>query len=108
MRISMIVLRLALAINFLRYALSFVPYFEGTAKSSGLADQIFPGGDGFRFDVQWLIVTTVFIAVAMLLLLFSRQSRSRYKIEIIFSALWIVAFIAYFVRAMLTGLLDMG
>jgi hypothetical protein len=44
----------------------------------------------------------------MLLLLFSRQSRSRYKIEIIFSALWIVAFIAYFVRAMLTGLLDMG
>src|SRR3974390_3006544 len=57
------VFRAVIALNFVHFALSFVPGFEATAGNPGIADKIF--GEliigTFRADFAWLIVSTIVI-----------------------------------------------
>jgi len=102
-------LRIVLAFNFVRFALSFVPRFEGTAEAPGLADRIFRFSvAGFRIDFVWLIVSTVLIAVALVVLLTDRETRSETVNDSVFSLFWIMAFLVYIFRALATGVLDFG
>jgi hypothetical protein len=62
-----IILRIVIALNFIRFALSFLPLFEGTAESAGFADRLFNPmhTDGFRSDFLWLIVSSTYVFFAM-------------------------------------------
>jgi hypothetical protein len=105
---ALIVLRSVLVINFLLFALSFIPYVEGSGNAPGIMDQIFPAGNGFRPDFLWLILSTICIGASFVASLYSQRLRSEYRSELLFSALWIVAFIVYVARALNSGTLWFG
>jgi len=62
-----IVLRAVVVLNFIRFALSFLPWFEGTARAAGFADQLFNPGhtNGWRSDFVWLFFSTLYVFFAM-------------------------------------------
>jgi hypothetical protein len=110
MGIGTIVLRAVIVLNFIRFALSFLPWFEGTEKSAGFADQLFNPRhtDGFRSDFLWLIFSTLYVFFAMVVFVpeFRREAMARMNIYLSFA--WIVAFLIYIYRALITGVLDFG
>jgi len=104
-----IALRFVLVLNFALFALSFVPKFEGTASALGLADKLFmPAAGGFRYDFLWLIVSTALIGIAFVFLVTDRDRRSETVTDAAFSLLWVLAFVIFVARALLTGVLDFG
>jgi len=105
----LLALRMILVLNFIRFALSFVPRFEGTADAPGLADRIFHSSiGGFRIDFVWLIVSTVLISVVLFVHLTNRESRFETVNDSVFWFFWIMAFFVYIYRALATGVLDFG
>ena len=102
------ILRGLLAINFIRFGLSFLPRFEGTELKPGLADRMFGGLRlfGFRSDLVFMVCSTVLIGVLGIGLLTARDRESR--IDRLLCAAWIIAFVVYLVRSLFNGLLDFG
>src|SRR5436305_5794595 len=103
-------LRIVLCLNFLRFGLSFNPKFEGTAESSGYADTFFNPHhtDGFRNDFLWLFFTTLLIVGALPWLYSRAEERRLGWIDFLLSATWIVAFVAYVMKILSSGLLWFG
>lgn len=103
-------LRAAIALNFVRFALSFVPKFEGTAASAGIADKLFGAYTVgfFRADFAWLIGSTIVIFAATFY--FAKDSRNdpHARLDVLLGWTWIVAFVIYILRSILTGVLYPG
>lgn len=106
-RIASWFLRSVIAIDFVRFALSFSSRFEGT-DNVGIADGIFSRLGGFRVDFLRLVVSTVVIFFALLYFLVIRRKSPEVKIDTIFCAVWLVAFLIYMIRVTAAGLLDFG
>ncbi|MGD0443026.1 MAG: hypothetical protein ABSA39_03730 [Edaphobacter sp.] len=110
MGLGTIVLRVVIVLNFIRFALSFLPWFEGTEKSAGFADQLFNPRhtDGWRSDFLWLIFSTLLVFVAMFGFIprFKRESIARTNVYL--CLLWLVTFFIYIYRCLVTGVLDFG
>ena len=86
-----------------------MPKFEGTADAPGIADRIFRFSVfGFRIDFVWLIISTLLIAVSLVVLLTDQETRSETVNGSFLSLLWIVAFFVYIFRALATGVLHFG
>jgi hypothetical protein len=63
MRIYGWILRSVLAVNFLLFVLTFIAAFSGIGREPGLADYLWGNYrfDGWRADVAWIFVSSVFI-----------------------------------------------
>jgi hypothetical protein len=105
-----IVLRAVIMLNFIRFALSFLPWFEGTASAAGFADQLFNPRhtDGLRSDFLWLLFSTIYIFYAMFVFVpdFRKEAKARTNVYLGFA--WLVAFLIYIHRGVVTGVLDFG
>jgi len=88
-----IVLRIIIALNFIRFALSFLPWFEGTENSVGFADRFFNPrhSNGFRSDFLWLIFSTIFIFCAMLAFIPSFRREATARTNVYLCMAWLVA-----------------
>jgi hypothetical protein len=105
-----VVLRLVIALNFIRFALSFLPWFEGTASAAGFADQLFNPRhtDGWRSDVLWLFFSSLYVFFAMFVFVpdFWREAKARTNVYLGFA--WLVAFLIDVYRSLVTGTLYFG
>jgi len=103
-------LRGVILLNFLRLALSFVPWFEGTDKAPGFSDKIFNPNhtDGFRTDFIWLFFSTVAILFASLVFLSTFKEDRSSRINFFLCVAWVVAFVLYLVKIVVTGELYFG
>jgi len=103
------IIRPIVAVNFVRFLLAFIPSFEGTEKSVGMADRIFAWRiSGFRVDFVWLIVSTLFIFMAGIYFISRFKEDHTAKVDAILCAIWVVAFLIYILRTLVTGMLDFG
>ncbi len=104
------VVRVAIALNFVRFALSFSPAFEGTTTSMGIADRIFASHrvGGFRLDAVWLFASSCVILFAALYFLFNVKSDPTAKTDLFLCIAWVIAFVIFVVRSFLTGTIDFG
>ena len=104
------IFRFVVALNFLRFALSFWPHFEGTAARPGLADSLFGiyRSDGFRLDFSWLILSTFAVFAAIFYFFGEAKHDRRAKIDALFCIAWVLAFVIYVGKALITGVLDFG
>jgi hypothetical protein len=109
-QIIMLVLRVVIALNFTRFALSFLPWFEGTAAQPGLADEVFGRYriGGFRADFVWLIASTAVILCSMPYVLRASKNSSKMKVDSYLCIAWIIAFILFVAKALLSGVLYPG
>jgi hypothetical protein len=105
-------LRFLIALNFVRFALSFVPAFEGTAENPG-AGWInkalgFYRFDGFTLDFVWMVLSTPVIFFAAFYFS-SRVKVHRWAfIDVVLCLAWTVAFFIFLYRQLASGLLDFG
>jgi hypothetical protein len=106
---AVFMIRAVIAINFLRFALSFSSRFEGTEGGPGLADRIFALRlGGFRVDGIWLVASTCVIFVATFYFLLNSRENPKSRIDACLCAAWVVAFVIFLARAFLTGVIDFG
>ena len=105
-----IVLRTVIGLNFVRFGLSFLPWFEGTERGPGFADQLFNPrhSNGFRSDFIWLFFSTVFIFFAMFGFIPRFKQESKARINVYLCMLWLAAFLIYLLKSLFTGVLDFG
>jgi hypothetical protein len=104
------VLRSIVVFNTMLVAVSWSRWFSGDAGHVGVVDQIIGHLrlGGFRVDVLWLVVSTIFLSVAFLYFA-SHSLRSREaRINAIFCLCGIAGFCLYVYRALTTGVLDFG
>jgi hypothetical protein len=104
------VFRTVVGINLLLVAFSWWPWFEGTATKVGAVDHLLGGLrlGGFRADVVWLIISTLFIFAAFFpFLIAARKSRSA-RINALLCVVEILAFCSFIHRVLTTGVLDFG
>jgi hypothetical protein len=103
-------LRGVLAIDFVRFSLSFSPWFEGSETQAGEADRLFGiyRFSGFRADFVWLAISTLVIFFSMLLSLSNFRRDLSAKVNSYLCLAWIGAFIIYIGRLLFSGLLDFG
>ena len=105
-----VILRTVIGLNFVRYALSFSPWFEGSASVPGLADRLFNPNhtNGFRADFIWLALSTVLIFFAMFGFVPSFKDSQRSRVNVYLSLAWVAAFVFYLWRMLYGGELDFG
>lgn len=105
-----LLLRVMIGVNFFRFALSFFPWFEGTADQPGMADRLFGDVriDGWRLDICWLVGSSFFVFVGLLLLIPKGWKEPAVRVTAYLFAAWMVAFFVYFIRALLQGVLYFG
>jgi hypothetical protein len=104
------IFRAVVAVNLLLVALSWWPWFEGTAAKPGAVDHLLGTLrlGGFRADVVWLVISTLFIFLALFLFLAeARRSRSA-RANVLLCLAEIVAFGSFVYRVLTTGVLDFG
>lgn len=102
-------IRCLIAINFVRFALSFSSRFEGDSETSGLADQLFSVRlGGFRADFIWLGLTTIAIFLATFYFFLSRNMYPHRKLDAFACLAWVAAFSVFVARAFFTGIIDFG
>lgn len=109
--ISIWVLRAIIVLNFIRFALSFFPSFEGTAQKAGAIDRLLGSYTVlgfFRPDFAWLIVSTMVIFAASLYLAKISKTDEQARSDVFLCWAWCVAFVVYIVKSILTGLLYPG
>jgi hypothetical protein len=108
--IGSLLLRVVIALNFVRFALSFLPWFEGTENSAGIADQIFNPRhtDGFRSDFLWLFFSTILIFFAMFAFIPKFRRESKARINVFMCLAWLAAYFIYLWRSLVTGVLYFG
>jgi len=104
------VFRAALALNFVRFALSFVPKFEGTAARAGIADELFGAYTVgfFRADFAWLIGSTIVLFAATLYFAKDSENDPEARLDVLLGWTWIVAFVIYVIKSIFTGVLYPG
>jgi hypothetical protein len=109
-QIILLVLRVVIALNFIRFALSFLPWFEGTAAQPGLADEVFGRYrvGGFRADFVWLVASTAVILCFIPYVLRKSKSSPKMKVDSYLCVAWIIAFILFVAKALLSGVLYPG
>ena len=105
-----LVLRSVITLNFLRFALSFIPSFEGTAQEPGLADRIFGNYRiaGFRIDSAWILASSLVIFLFIFILAWIAKRDPKARIDILLCLAWMAAFVTYVYRLLFTGDLDFG
>jgi hypothetical protein len=105
-----IVLRTVICLNFVRFALSFLPWFEGTEHRVGFAQQLFnpQHTNGFRSDFLWLFFSTIFIFFAMFAFIPSFKQESKARINVYLCLGWLAAFVIYILKSLFTGMLYFG
>lgn len=105
-----VLVRVALAMNFLRFLLSFIPSFEGTEHDAGSVEKLFGSFRiaGFRADFVWLLFSTPIIFLAAFYFLWEARKNRLALIDFALCLLWVAAFAEYVLRMLHTGLLDFG
>jgi hypothetical protein len=103
-------LRIAIVLNFVRFALSFIPRFEGTAQRAGIIDRLLGSSTVFFFraDFAWLLGSTMVIFLATLYFVRASKKDSRARLDAVLCQMWIVAFVVYLIKLLLTGVLYLG
>ena len=104
------VFRATIALNFVRFALSFVPRFEGTALNVGIADRLFGAFTViyFRADFAWLLGSTILILIATFYLAGISNDDPRARFDVVLGWTWVVAFAIYVIKSIFTGVLYPG
>ena len=104
------VLRATIVLNFVRFALSFVPRFEGTAVNGGIADRLFGAYTViyFRADFAWLLGSTILILVATFYLARNSKDDPRARFDVVLGWSWVIAFAIYVIKSIFTGVLYPG
>jgi hypothetical protein len=108
--ISIWVLRAIIVLNFIRFALSFSPRFEGTAQKEGTIDRLLGSYTVgfFRLDFAWLIVSTMVIFAASFYLARISKTDEQARSDVLLCRAWCLAFVVYIVKSILTGVLYPG
>lgn len=105
-----VMFRAAIALNFVRFAFSFVPKFEGTSEKAGVADKLFGAYTlgTFRSDFAWLIGSTMIVFLATFY--FARISKDDpgARLDVLLGRFWTVAFVIYVIKSIFTGVLYPG
>lgn len=104
-------LRTAVALNFVRFALSFDPRFEGTAHSAGTIDRLLGSDTWFGFfrpDFAWLIVSTIVIFAASFYFARVSEQYHRARLDVFLCRVWTAAFVIYIIKLLFTGVLYPG
>jgi hypothetical protein len=103
-------LRIAVALNFVRFALSFSPQFEGTAQTAGTIDRLLgPYTVGtFRADFAWLIGSTMIIFPAAFYFARVSEKNPRARLDAVLCLAWTAAFVVYVIKSLLMGVLYPG
>jgi len=103
-------LRGVIVLNLILVALSWWPWFEGTAEKQGEVDQLlgaFRMG-GFRVDCVWLVISTLFIVFALFPMLVAAIKNRSARINAVLCVVEILAFCSFVYRLLTAGLLDFG
>jgi hypothetical protein len=105
-----ILFRIVVGLNFIRFALSFSPAFEGTGEINGIADRLFNPNHhfGFRLDFVWLVISTVAIVLATVVFIRGIEKDRRARINVILGLTWSIAFAVYMARSLTSGILSFG
>jgi hypothetical protein len=109
-KFSLNLFRSIVGFNLVLIALSWVPWFEGTATNAGAVDHLlgaFRFG-GFRVDFVWLVLSTGVIALAGLSFLIEAKSSRTARVNALLCAVEVLAFCAFVYRILFTGALDFG
>jgi hypothetical protein len=103
--ISTYIFRALIAVNAIRFALSFAPKFEGTANSPGWIDNVLGAHrlGGFRIDFLWIVLSTILIFFAGFHFLVRRRT-----VDALLCFLWTLAFFVFIHHLILIGVLDFG
>jgi hypothetical protein len=104
------VLRGVIVLNLVLVALSWWPWFEGTADKPGVVDHLLGSirFGGFRVDVLWLVASTFLVFFALIASLFNARKNRSAQINATLCAIEIFAFCSFVYRIATSGLLDFG
>ena len=96
--------------NLLLIALSWWPWFEGTAVKPGEIDRLLGSFrlGGFRVDCIWLVLSTFVIFLAVFPLLVKARGDLSAKINVALCVIEILGFCSFIYRILTAGLLDFG
>jgi hypothetical protein len=102
--------RTVIAANMLLIALSWLPWFEGTATKLGVVDHLLGGLrlGGFRADFVWLLLSTIAACFALILFLMQASTNRATRINAYLCGLEILAFCSYMNHVVATGVLNFG
>jgi hypothetical protein len=105
-----VITRGVIAADLILVALSWWPWFEGTATKPGEVDQLLSSVrlGGFRADFLWLMISTLFIFLAFFSFLKDARSSRSARITAALCVLEILAFCSFVYRILTSGLLDFG
>ncbi len=103
------ILRFVVCVNLVLISLSFSTWFSGTPDAPGWADSAFGGVSltGWRFDVAWLLISSLVLFFVFLYSLATFARRSA-KINATLTLLALVGFYFYARYQIHAGLLYMG
>jgi hypothetical protein len=104
------IIRGVIAVNLIMVSLSWWPWFEGTATKPGEVDRLLSSVrlGGFRADFVWLMISTLFIFLAVFFFLKDARRSGSARITTALCVLEILAFCSFVYRALTSGLLDFG
>ncbi len=102
--------RSVITFNLVLIALTWWPGFEGTETRVGAADHLFGWFRilGFRADFAWLILSTVFVLLALVPFLIKAREDHVARINALFCVVEILGFCAFLYRILTAGLLYFG
>lgn len=102
--------RIAIGLNFIHFALSFVPGFESTAGRAGIFDKLFGAYivGTLRADFAWLLVSTMIIFPATFYFAKVSENDPRARLDVLLGRAWTVAFVVYLFKSVVTGELYPG
>lgn len=104
------IFRAVISFNLILIALTWWPWFEGTETRVGAADHLFGSFRilGFRADLIWLILSTVFVLVALVPFLVKAREDHVARINALLCVVEILGFCAFIYRILTAGLLYFG
>ena len=104
------IMRGTIVFNLALVALSWWPWFEGTAVRPGAVDHLLGAFrlGGFRADLVWLVVSTLFIFFALFPFLFKARTSRFARTNALLCFAEIIAFCLFVYRILSSGVLDFG
>jgi hypothetical protein len=102
--------RAVITLNFVHFALSFVPGFEASSGKPGIADKIFGKliVGTLRVDFAWLIVSTIVIFASTFYFAKISENDHRAHLDVFLGRAWTVVFVIYVLKSIFTGVLYPG
>jgi hypothetical protein len=96
--------------NVVLIALSFTPWFGGTAKAPGLADTLFGSIrlGGFRADIVWLFFSSIALFFAGISAAVTARQNRRARRVAILCGVEVFSFAFYLFFSLISGLLYFG